>query len=334
MVGRVRSTVTKLTRQVRYRRALRSAAAPRGDGDYRSRFGGLWTDRKDADAILERRIAAGAVDAEYADLLRRWIADGYVILPGAVDSAVCDRVLADQAAAFEQGDERLLMHSPAQTDYEPLRAGVGTERARVVDVYAFYESARSALFSEPITRFLRAIFDAPPLLFQSLTFEKGSQQPLHQDSAFVVTTSPLELAASWIALEDVQPGSGELMYLHGSHRLPEYLFSGRYKHWNAKRDGPDQEAEWRTRMHENAARLGLEERRFLPKQGDVLIWSADLAHGGSEVTNPQLTRRSLVGHYCPDTVEPFYFKVAPERARKRAFDGGYYASQHYEIQPV
>src|SRR5579859_2673048 len=37
----------------------------------------------------------------------------------------------------------------------------------------------------------------PALAFQSLGFYYGSQQPLHQDSAFVRVNSPLEFVASW-----------------------------------------------------------------------------------------------------------------------------------------
>ena len=133
-----------------------------------------------------------------------------------------------------------------------------------MDAYVFYESARAALFSDAIVRFLRIVFDDAPMLFQSLTFEKGSQQALHQDTEFVVTASPLEFAASWTALEDIRPGSGELMYLDGSHRLPEFLFSGKYKHWNEKRDGEAQQAEWRGHVQRHAERMGLEEKTFLP----------------------------------------------------------------------
>lgn len=141
----------------------------------------------------------------------------------------------------------------------------------------------------------------------------------------------MEFAAAWIALEDVQPGSGELTYLDGSHRLPDYLFSGKHKHWNAKRDGQAQESEWRELMYRNAERMGLEQRTFVPRKGDVLVWAADLAHGGSPVTDPSLTRKSLVGHYCPDRVEPFYFRVEPNRRAKRRFGGGLYASSYYAI---
>ena len=73
------------------------------------------------------------------------------------------------------------------------------------------------------------------LLFQGLTFEKGSGQGLHQDTAYVVLDKPMELAAAWIALEDIAPDSGELMYLDGSHQMPEWKFGGKSKHFD-----PDQ----------------------------------------------------------------------------------------------
>ncbi|HET6830459.1 MAG TPA: hypothetical protein VFH44_03815, partial [Solirubrobacterales bacterium] len=36
--------------------------------------------------------------------------------------------------------------------------------------------------------------------------------------------------------------------------------------------------------------------------GDVLFWHHKLTHGGSAVTRPGATRRSLVGHYFADRV--------------------------------
>jgi phytanoyl-CoA hydroxylase len=319
--------------QVRYRSALRSLVAPaEPDPAYYSRFGGLWTDRRDADEEIDRRLSTGSISERDAQLLRHWVAHGYVILESAVEHEVCDQLRSDLDAAFAGGDERLLAHSSAEGGYQPLRAGLDTERARVVDVYVYYEAARRALFSEPIAEFLRIVFDDPPLLFQSLTFEKGSQQQMHQDTGFVVVASPLEFAASWIALEDIRPGSGELMYFDGSHRLPEYLFSGKYKHWNAKRDGEQQHSEWHASLYENAQRMGLDETTFVPSKGDALIWSADLAHGGSAVSDQTLTRKSLVGHYCPNRVGPFYFKLDPERRGKQSFEGNYYASQYYAVE--
>ncbi|MEA2145678.1 MAG: hypothetical protein QOG59_1265, partial [Solirubrobacteraceae bacterium] len=99
-----------------------------------------------------------------------------------------------------------------------------------------------------------------------------------------------------------------------------------------KRDGAEQHDDWHRLMLTNVERMGLRDRSFLAHKGDVLIWSADLAHGGSPITDPELTRKSLVGHYCPERVEPIYFKLEPRKRARVGLDGGSYASQHYEAR--
>lgn len=298
---------------------------------YFSDFGGLWTDRSDADRELDRRLADGRIDEHQAEQLRDWMRNGYVILPGAVPVDAIDRFHADIVGAFEHGDERLMVARPGVQGYEPLRAGTSTVRARVVDGYAFYPSAADLLFADAIVDWLELVFDAQPLLFQSLSFDRGSQQGMHQDTAYVVVDRPLELAASWIALEDVTEGSGELMYLEGSHRLPEYKFSGEHKHWNHGRDGDEQHSEWGRGLLENAERLGFARKTFLPRKGDVLIWAADLAHGGAPAQDESLTRRSLVGHYCPPSASPNYFSYRDDRSTVRSHGRGLYSSEHYDL---
>jgi len=313
--------------KLRHRLALRELVAPRRpDPAYFSRFGGLWTDRADAEEQIAARLQAGRIDEAEAERLRHW-----VVLERGVEPAVCDRLRTDLDRFFAEGDDRLLMYSAAPGGPHRLEGGLDTEFARVVDAYVFYESARAALFSAPIVRFLRVVFDDPPLLFQSLIFERGSQQALHQDTEFVVTTSPLEFAATWIALEDVRPGSGELVFLDKSHRIPEFLFGERYKHWDAKRDGREQQERSLRHIEEHAARMGLEERRFVARKGDVLIWNADLAHGGSAVADPAATRKSIVGHFSPDRVDPFFFRVQPRRRAKASYGDGRYASQYHRV---
>jgi ectoine hydroxylase-related dioxygenase (phytanoyl-CoA dioxygenase family) len=202
---------------------------------------------------------------------------------------------------------------------------------RVTDIYVYFESARQALFNDAVLRFLRVAFDAPPLLIQSLTFEHGSQQGFHQDTAYVVIDPPLALAATWLALEDVSEGSGELMYLDGSHRLADHLFSGAYKSWHVPRDGVTQHDEYSAGLIDRSAAAHLEERRLLARKGDVLIWSADLAHGGSPVTRDGATRRSLVGHFCPEWAVPRSFDQYPERRARAGYRGAYFASRNYPV---
>ena len=83
---------------------------------------------------------------------------------------------------------------------------------------------------------------------------------------------------------------------------------------------------------ERAKAAGLTRESFLPRKGDVLFWSADLVHGGSAITAPELTRKSLVGHYCPATARPYYFHYKRDRRTVREHaPAARYASAHYPL---
>ncbi len=297
---------------------------------YFSRFGGLWTDRNDADEMTKAKLAQRTITAADVELLRRWRADGYVILPGAVAPEIADRINAEVETIWSTLDPRFRVErGGTETALDPKARGAA---AKLLDLYVYSQSAREAAFAPQLLRFLDIVFERPPLLFQSLSFEKGSEQPIHQDAAYVVTRSPMAFAAAWIALEDIQAGSGELSYYKGSHRLPEHLFPGGTRNWHRKRHGEAVNNEYLDSLHMRSKAMGLPLERFRPKKGDVLIWSADLAHGGSPIEDRTLTRRSLVCHYCPSGVQPFYFASNPRRSKVRA-EGrdASYASSHYSV---
>ena len=56
------------------------------------------------------------------------------------------------------------------------------------------------------------------------------------------------------------------------------------------------------KMEQKVKEAGIEKVPFIAKKGDVLVWHANLLHGGSEVRNADLTRKSLVVHYFVDGV--------------------------------
>ena len=114
----------------------------------------------------------------------------------------------------------------------------------------------------------------------------------------------------------VQPGSGELMYYEGSHRLPDWLYSGAFKHYNHERDKHEEHMAHLKSLVDRSEERGLKLTTFLPKKGDALIWAADLAHGGSEIGDPALTRRSLVTHYTDASTKPYYFRFLPQDRQK------------------
>jgi len=134
-----------------------------------------------------------------------------------------------------------------------------------------------------------------------------------------------------VPVPDVVLGSGELIYYPGSHRVDDFLFSGKYKCWHGERDGAEQHDEYAAELPRRCDAAGLHLERLLARRGDVLIWSGNLAHGGAEVKDDGLSRRSLVGHYCPEWAVPRYFDQFPAQAKLREYRGAKFASAHYDV---
>jgi hypothetical protein len=150
-----------------------------------------------------------------------------------------------------------------------------------------------------LLRYIRLLMEREPKPLQTIFSHKGSQQGLHSDSIHM-TTYPLGyLTAAWIAFEDIHPDCGPLVYYPGSHRLP-YVFSNDVGISEAdfKNEGY---ASYRARYEPYIRGLiekhQIEPHYFHAKKGDVLIWHANLIHGGSARTNIQLSRQSLVCHF-------------------------------------
>jgi len=302
------------------------AAGDEGDPAFVST---LWIDAPDAADQVDRRVD----DPVMREKVRTFIERGYVVFDKVIDADAVAAINRDIDAYRERPAEVVMKNAGAYVDPATVEAmGRGD---RMIDLYGRSPAAREAIFASPIATFLSLIFSEPAIAMQSLTFAYGSQQAIHQDTAYVVTTRPLSLAASWIALEDVTPGSGELIYYPGSHRFEPFRFSGTYKHWNQKRDGTEQHQEFLKGLHEKARANGLEIEAFLPKAGDALIWHADLAHGGSRITDPTRTRRSLVTHYTPQSVKPNYFNVVGEQYHELAHPSGHlFTSRHYDMKAL
>jgi hypothetical protein len=292
---------------------------------YTSVFGGLWPDLSNAEAVIAGKQELGWISEEEAEQLRAWRRDGFVILPQAVAHEEIDRLDQDVERIWAGMSTHRCFVEFWENDVKTVRLAGPEFRDRSVKLLDLFDGSAAALrvtFAPPVQRFLSILFERPALAFQSLYFRWGSRQDVHQDSAFVRVSSPREFAASWIALEDIQENSGELEYFAGSHLLDDYLFDGLHK-WM-----PFRSSEYRQYVDSLRARCvgrGLEHRLFRPKKGDVLLWHSDLAHGGSPIVTPGLTRKSLVTHYCPADCLPEYYGGGGSPVRHRFNDLAYYS---------
>jgi phytanoyl-CoA hydroxylase len=277
-----------------------------------SPFGGLWPDHTNAAEILQRKRDAREITPGQAQQLTEWMRDGYVVLKNAIPARHVDAAVADLEKAYSGGFEKALfechkLYGKGNIGWQP---GVQEHNAKVLDLHHFSPSMRQIMFARPITEFLQLIFESKTFATQTLGFWRGSGQEGHQDSAYVPFTLPRNFAATWIALEDVTIGAGELFYYVGSHLFPDFLYGGKHKSIaEAERLGHVvQRSEIETHvasLRQRGLDANMDKTVFAAKRGDVLVWHADLVHGGNPVSKT-VTRKSFVTHYCPRELSPLF----------------------------
>jgi ectoine hydroxylase-related dioxygenase (phytanoyl-CoA dioxygenase family) len=272
--------------------------------NYLSPFGGFWTDTRESRELLARLRDERNMTAEEADLLAFWIANGYAIIPGALDAAGVQRTRAAIDRMIDSGSRQMTYWAPdGKHQHEAQRDKLAAGECKILDVHSNDADVQRAIFAPKIARFLELVMGAKATAFQTLYFEYGSEQGLHQDTAFVYVDPPLEFVASWLALEDITSGSGELVFYAGSHRLPDELFGDPP---GKALFGNDPKARTYSRdLEQRCKDASMKLEHFVPKAGDVLFWAADLVHGGAPRQSGS-TRRSLVTHYCPLGRRPPY----------------------------
>lgn len=324
----------------RARGFLTNAKAPRPEdaAAMPSPFGGLWPDLPNAMDIIQGKLETAQITKRQADQLRFWVRNGYLILEHAIPPSTIDKAALDLDRAYAGGFPELKFecHTVAP-EHIVWRPELNPHPAKALDIHHFSPAIREVMFCDAIAEFLRLIFDAKAFASQTLGFLRGSAQEGHQDSAYVAYTIPRQFAATWVALEDVTIGAGELFYYPGSHRFPDFIYKGSYKSvYEAQRMTGDPAVGQLVERHvqsleERADELGIAKVTFAARKGDVLVWHADLVHGGNPVSRTT-TRKSLVTHYCPKHLSPLF----AEHAALRLWDheGHRYTTSHYASEPL
>ena len=211
--------------------------------------------------------------------LINWHSNGYMIIP---------KLFEQEANEINREIENLLQQGKVDFNF--------TKR-KIMDAWKHSELLNNVFHHHEVMKILQFIFGKPAAPFQTINFIYGSEQKPHSDSIHM-TTEPLGyLAAIWIALEDVEEGSGELIYYPGSHKL-NYIMSEDYDSGNNfLKLGEHNYQHYEEKVRSVIAENNLQAKKFLPKKGDALIWHANLLHGGSAITKPSTTRKSMVCHY-------------------------------------
>lgn len=240
-----------------------------------------WLDRPERLALLESSTEFQSFSPELQTEIKRFEREGYMIL-----------------RQFFHSDDTSRLNETVDEMLASGKAGYNFTGRKIFNLWETSELARDRFFRNPeMTRLLSFLLGRKVIPFQSLNFTRGSEQRAHSDAIHMTTQPQGFLIATWIALEDIDEGSGPLAYYPGSHRLP-FVSTGDYDSGNGRFTiGNDSNRHYEDRIEEIIAEKGLEKRVFLAKRGDVLIWHSNLLHAGTRITREGATRRSMVCHY-------------------------------------
>jgi hypothetical protein len=266
-----------------------TSTAPASDADANSP-----TAPSPADIAGERRILS---DAQLAD----WARNGFLVLPRFMPWGRL-KELNEQLDALwrdrKKDDHGLVIDVFTGTHRErriPLSKATDRARAkpyRLNDLFLDSSLVRETLLDPELVETLDDLLEGAPILVNSVSMERGSQQRLHTDSLYIAPAEVGRMVGAMVLLEDVRPGSGPFRFYPGSHTIPAYTFSdGRIE--LTEDELPDFEAY----VQDQIAERELSYVDFVGHAGDVIIWHAQLLNAGSPIEDMLLSQRSIVAHY-------------------------------------
>ena len=225
-----------------------------------------WVESPFFETLLEQ----SDLDEEQRRLARQYSEKGYVIIDTEIPDAVIEGVIEGLRGK----------HGQARPSYG----------SRIQD--ADVPQVRQIAGWTKVTDVLRMLYRREPFPFQTLNFEVGTQQPVHNDAIHFHAVPHRFMCGVWIALEDTDAENGPLFYYPGSHKLPIYEMPDFGLATSTESYG-----EWGQAVEALLRAGGFELEELHVKRGQALIWAANLHHGGRPVLDATRTRHSQVNHY-------------------------------------
>ena len=167
---------------------------------------------------------------------------------------------------------------------------------KILFAYEQIPILKKVIYDEGINKILEELTGEKVIPFQSINFLSGSEQKAHSDSVHMSTYPEGGLIAIWLALEDVDEENGTLFYYPGSHKLP-YANNEMMGNSTGILLSENPNKNYEDYIDKEIAQSAFKKETFVAKKGDVLIWHANLVHGGLPHNNSGRTRKSMVVHY-------------------------------------
>ncbi|MFT3749369.1 MAG: phytanoyl-CoA dioxygenase family protein [Agriterribacter sp.] len=256
--------------------------------DFPDKTSKAWLDLEDSATAAPLKQTFSSFTPDIQEKIKNWSAKGYLIIERLLKDNEVDAINAEIAGLMQSGKIKF------------------TNGNKLMFANRVSSLIQNITTHPQIKSILDFLLDKNVVPFQTINFINGSEQKAHSDSIHM-TTYPLGyLIAAWIALEDITPDNGPLFYYPGSHKLPFLLNSDYNTTSSLLTLGNKKYSDYEDVLEEVINEKHFDTKSFLAKKGDVLIWHANLVHGGAPIINKASTRKSMVIHYYADDVIKYH----------------------------
>jgi ectoine hydroxylase len=244
-----------------------------------------WIDQPDALEKIMQHADFEHFTPDVQQQILHFVENGYMILRGWLSPEKVDDINADI--------DRLLQSGKTDFNFTGRKIMAAFNQSDIINHY----------FRQPeMLHLLSFLLGKKALPFHTINFLEGSEQRAHSDSIHMTTEPEGYLIATWTALEDCTDENGPLFYYPKSHRLP-FIMSNNFDSGSSRwLLGAESNKRYEDKIEAVIQNNTFLKEYFYAKKGDVLIWHANLIHGGSPIKTKGTTRKSMVAHYFAEGV--------------------------------
>lgn len=235
--------------------------------------------------------------------------NGYIKINNAIPDGLCNKVIAEYNSWCDEHKANL--HGVRSDGRNP----------RIINLHNQLDSIKDLFVSnDHVLNLVDTLFGYKASVYTSLTFQYGTEQPLHRDTPVFVTAPERFYFGMWFALEDADTSNGCLEVVPKSHKIEE---DDRYKFAEDRVlnvDDIDSSCgalwhPWQMSQLNKCINAGLDVVQVPAKRGDCIIWHPQMFHSGSKIINKSKTRYSVVFHVTPENFPVYQGDVYFNRAK-------------------
>jgi len=239
--------------------------------------------------------------------------NGYVVIRNLIPSELCDVARQFFTAEIKPYQQYLYRQATANPEKHVLTSHgymlnslLNIQDLNTKKFPNFKQTGLSILTHENIQKVVSGILGEPGTIIQTMYFEGNPATWAHQDTYYLDSTELGRMIAVWVAVEDIQPGSGRFYVYPGSHTIDMTSNGGdfdiAFNHSRYKQLVIDIIKKYQLKCHAPAL-----------KKGDAFFWNSKTIHGSLETSQSEYSRSSFTAHYVPSSTKHLQYQ---KRIRK------------------